>query len=141
MTYRCRCSWPSGDVRGSFAGAVTDSGSKVGEVEDSEGELTRQEALDRIRQMRRQLRGADPESKIVEVTGGPPEADSANPDDAPLETLQLKYEMELAAHRDTTTALLAEKDRTIAGLEDLVAELRRQAQHGQQHLGDSFDHR
>lgn len=40
--------------------------------------------------------------------------------------MAIKYALELAAHRETTQRLLAEKDRTIATLGELIAELRSQ---------------
>lgn len=38
----------------------------------------------------------------------------------------VKYALELAAHRETTQRLLAEKDRTIEAQQALIAELRAQ---------------
>ena len=43
-----------------------------------------------------------------------------------MDSTVVKYEMELAAHRETTERLLAEKDRVIAVLEELVVSLQRQ---------------
>ena len=40
--------------------------------------------------------------------------------------IEIQYRMELAAHRETTDRLLAEKDLRIEALEQLVAELRAQ---------------
>ena len=89
-----------------------------------------------IRQIRGRLGRVRPEPTVVEVAASPPEPAQVAPEVASLEALQHKYEMELAAHRDTTTALLAEKDRTIVKLEELVAELRRQVEHCQERYGE-----
>lgn len=59
-----------------------------------------------------------------------PNARTATTDPAPaddrVDALQTKYEMELAAHRETTQRLLDEKDSVIELLRQQVADLRNQ---------------
>ena len=104
-------------------------GPRVGTLSDDDVPLSREEARARIREIRRGVYRDRPDRRIVDVNPGAvlgkDEIDVAGVE----EGLRAKYEMELAAHRDTTAALLAEKDRTIAKLEDLVGELRRQLDH------------
>ncbi len=48
------------------------------------------------------------------------------PEPESVDIAQVKYEMELADHRQTMARLLAEKDQTIDALRELVTELRSQ---------------
>ena len=62
----------------------------------------------------------------------PPMAERHTPPRPEPETVdiaQVKYEMELADHRQTMARLLAEKDQTIDALRELVTELRTQLDH------------
>ena len=51
------------------------------------------------------------------------------PEPETVDIAQVKYEMELADHRQTMARLLAEKDQTIDALRELVTELRTQLDH------------
>ena len=51
------------------------------------------------------------------------------PEPETVDIAQVKYEMELADHRQTMARLLAEKDQTIEALRELVTELRTQLHH------------
>jgi len=90
----------------------------------------RAESQERIRAIRRRLRGGTGDARrAVDVDPGllgPSDGGVGDTESEPS-TLEVKYAMELAAHRETGAALLAEKDRTIAKLEQLVEELRRRS--------------
>ena len=73
---------------------------------------------DRVRAIRQQHFGPKPRPDIGPQTS----ADISKLGDE-LDTLTAKYEMELAAHRDTTAQLLAEKDAVIALLRERIADL------------------
>ena len=94
-------------------------------MKEKEGPLSRTGAQARIREIRQNLRGGSHPRQVIDLEasalGDSSDDESSSDVGSPLAA---KYEMEMAAHRDTTSALLAEKDRTIAKLEELVGELR-----------------
>lgn len=71
--------------------------------------------------------------ETIESEPEPANPDAVNPDTsqpadavvAALDELNLRYEMELAAHRETTERLLAAKDETIAAQQAVIEQLRR----------------
>jgi hypothetical protein len=66
------------------------------------------------------------EATATPVPPPPQQRRAPVPESTSLDTAQVKYEMELADHRQTMARLLAEKDETIGALKELVDELRRQ---------------
>jgi len=123
-----RCLWRS--QRAVSVGDGQLVGCSVGLVSGDERSLSRAESQERIRAIRRRLRmGTGDARRAVDVDPGAlgPKNEGAGSAEMEPWVLAVKYAMELAAHRETGAALLAEKDRTIAKLEELVEELRRRS--------------
>lgn len=76
--------------------------------------------------LNRRTRSA-PAAPVSESTEDEGTLSEGSPPDRELEDpMAIKYALELAAHRETTDRLLAEKDRTIEVQGDLIAELKAQ---------------